>query len=215
MFAHDPTTNRLSLKGEFPPWISCDNKAWNYCIDCHDKFFSTGQKTVHHVPFRDRASQSNMKISWRERKRRAEEIAQDEVEGPSASQSSQVVGTEPGGDALAGLGATEGDEDKTVDDAIFEHDAPDNEEDGPPPALVEEAPAPLEPAGEEEDAPGEDGLPMLPTERRPTLQEYKSKWQTKLAEHSREVDGGFSNENLCPQPVHQLWQDCIRLSCSR
>ena len=110
--------------------------------------------------------------------------------------------------------ATEGDEDKTVDDAIFEHDAPDNEEDGPPPALAEEAPAPLEPAGEEEDAPGEDGLPLLPTERRPTLQEYQSKWQTKLAEHSREVEGCFSNENLCPKPTHHLWQDCIRLSCS-
>ena len=66
---------------------------------------------------------------------------------------------------------------------------------------------------EEEDAPGDDAVaaPVLPTENRPTLQEYQSKWRTKLAQHAREVDGPFSKDNLCPKPVHQLWQDCGRL----
>ena len=60
---------------------------------------------------------------------------------------------------------------------------------------------------------GDDAVaaPVLPTENRPTLQEYQSKWRTKLAQHAREVDGPFSKDNLCPKPVHQLWQDCGRL----
>ena len=156
-----------------------------------------------------------MKISWRERKRRSEEIAQDEIEQPSASQSSKAAGPESSGDVFAGLGATEGDFDKVVDDDIFERDAPDNDDDRPAPALAEQAPAPMEPGEDgEEDTPGEDDLPVvLPTERRPTLQEYQAKWSAKLAEHTREVGGGFSNANLCPKPVHQLWQDCRTLTC--
>ena len=78
MFSHDPSTNRLSLLGE-PPWIADDNGAWNYCVDCWERFFSTGDKTVQHVPFRDKASQANMVVSWRDRKRKAEELSNDEI----------------------------------------------------------------------------------------------------------------------------------------
>ena len=52
MFAHDPGTNRLSLVGEVgPPWVGNDNDAWNYCVDCWERFFSTGDKAVQPVPF--------------------------------------------------------------------------------------------------------------------------------------------------------------------
>ena len=82
MFSHDPSTNRLSLLGE-PPWIADDNGAWNYCVDCWERFFSTGDKTVQHVPFRDKASQANMVVSWRDRKRKAEELSNDEIDPPA------------------------------------------------------------------------------------------------------------------------------------
>ena len=49
---------------------------------------------------------------------------------------------------------------------------------------------------------------LLPTERRPTPQEYKAKWASLLEEHSRAIEGSFSTENLCPKPIHQLWNDC-------
>ena len=89
MFAHDPSTNRLSLVGETgPPWIGDDNDAWNYCVDCWERLFSTGDKAAQPIPFRDKASQANMVVSWRDRKRKAEELSDDEIDRPSASQNS-------------------------------------------------------------------------------------------------------------------------------
>ena len=42
----------------------------------------------------------------------------------------------------------------------------------------------------------------------PTLDEYKVKWAFLLEKHSRPNDGGFSRNNLVPEPITQLWQDC-------
>ena len=42
----------------------------------------------------------------------------------------------------------------------------------------------------------------------PTLDEYKVKWASLLEAHSRPNAGGFSRNNLVPEPITQLWQDC-------
>ena len=60
----------------------------------------------------------------------------------------------------------------------------------------------------EEETFNDGGQVLLPTERRPTLQEYKAKWAVLLAEPSRAIEGNFSAENRCPKPIHQLWNDC-------
>ena len=219
MFAHDPGTNRLSLVGEAgPPWIGDDNASWNYCVDCWERFFSTVDKVVRPVPFRDKASQGNMVVSWRDRKRKAEELSDDEIDRPSASQNSQ--GADPETDAgIAGPGAAEGEESRVVDDEVFqgqefpdsdEEKQPANEEEAPP-GLLPKDPT-LEPEEEDEEQETFDAPVVLPTERRPTLQEYKARWAELLQEHSRAVQGGFSTENLCPTPIHQLWQDCAGLT---
>ena len=45
-------------------------------------------------------------------------------------------------------------------------------------------------------------------EQYPTLEEYKARWARLLEQHARPVEGVFSRENLTPQPIHELWQDC-------
>ena len=221
MFSHDPSTNRLSLLGE-PPWIADDNGAWNYCVDCWERFFSMGEKAVQTIPFRDKASQANMVVSWRDRKRKAEELSHDEID-PPASQNSQAAGleAEPG---VAGIGAAaEGDESNVVDDEIFQQhqELPDSDDDKNQPEIGDAEPPnlpkgpTLEAEEAEEETFNDGGQVLLPTERRPTLQEYKAKWASLLAEHSRAIEGNFSADNLCPKPIHQLWNDCGGLMLKR
>ena len=47
-----------------------------------------------------------------------------------------------------------------------------------------------------------------PAAPRPSLDEYKEKWERLLALHSRCVPGPFSHDNLVPWPDNRLWQDC-------
>ena len=54
----------------------------------------------------------------------------------------------------------------------------------------------------------EDVLPVLPQESRPSIEEYRAKWERLLAQHSKPVEGEYSIGNLVPKPIHQLWQDC-------
>ena len=68
-----------------------------------------------------------------------------------------------------------------------------------PEAVVEEA---------HEDVPEEADDDTLPTETYPTLEQYKERWARRLAEHSKSVPGEFGRNNLVPEPIHQLWQDC-------
>ena len=58
---------------------------------------------------------------------------------------------------------------------------------------------------EEEDTPG----------TWPTLEEYKAKWDGLLAQHSRPVPGDFSRDNLVPEPIPQLWQNCPHVPFSK
>jgi len=54
-------------------------------------------------------------------------------------------------------------------------------------------------------------VPDLPKEefqRRPTLEEYQTRWDEKKNWHARPVPGEFSRDNLVPLPVEALWQDC-------
>ena len=48
----------------------------------------------------------------------------------------------------------------------------------------------------------------LPPVGYPTLEQYQEIWARKLAEHSRPVPGELGRDNLVPEPIHQLWQDC-------
>ena len=117
-----------------------------------------------------------------------------------------------------GLDMVEGEEDKVVDDEAFQRDLLYND-DASPPAVQDESSAvrlpPNDGDEDEEEMLGEgQGGVVLPTEHRPTLQDYQAKWAALLEEHSRVVEGDFSHTNLCPKPIHQLWQDCLGLMFS-
>ena len=67
LFAHDPETNKLSLRPgvERAPWLAppsrgmADAKTWLFCNDCNQRL--TGSRRQNHIPFRDRASQGFLK----------------------------------------------------------------------------------------------------------------------------------------------------------
>ena len=58
---------------------------------------------------------------------------------------------------------------------------------------------------EDADKEEEDQAPE-PDEKWPTLEQYRGKWEGRLAQHSRVVPGDFSRENLVPEPIPQLWR---------
>ena len=89
----------------------------------------------------------------------------------------------------------------------------------------------LEPTDSEQEAPvvrmnaterdmdvdGEDGgalpdvleeTPLLPEERLPTLADYQERWDRLYQQHTRTVRGNFGPQNLVPEPVPHLFQDC-------
>ena len=51
-------------------------------------------------------------------------------------------------------------------------------------------------------------MPVLLHESRPSIEQYRERWARSLAQHSKPVEGGFSNDNLVPLAIHVLWQDC-------
>lgn len=74
MFVHDAKTNALSLQpGRDPPWIRKasqedrtytreSTKTWLYCMDCKSRWCPDAeQRSKAFLPFRDRASQLNMR----------------------------------------------------------------------------------------------------------------------------------------------------------
>ena len=63
---------------------------------------------------------------------------------------------------------------------------------------------------EEDDAIPEalEDAPLLPEEQLPTLDEYQEKWDRLYRQHSRSVKGNFNDQNLVPEPVPQLFQNC-------
>ena len=68
MFNHDVDTNRLSLvEGMHAPWRRKEHaranleKPWLYCVDCKNTYFPSSKRQRGHIPFRDKASQCQMK----------------------------------------------------------------------------------------------------------------------------------------------------------
>ena len=179
MFRWDPETNRLSLQpGQSPPWIrqlnrvSADSpKSWVYCNECGAHLFSTGKKVYGHIPFRDKASQGNMK-------RPAKKEPVETQEEPEI---------EPAVDSQPAAPAAESD---LVED--------DDEDEGG--AAEEQQGA--------EDPPDDDDRAEMPQQKWPTLEEYQEKWDRLKAYHCRANEGGFSRDNLVPDPIPQLWSDC-------
>ncbi len=64
--------------------------------------------------------------------------------------------------------------------------------------------------------PTEDAVPEAPAQvEYPTMEEYKARWEEKLAAHSKaQVTKPFSLATLVPTPLPALWQDCRGLSVS-
>ena len=80
MFEHDEDTKALRLRDSENgcPWISEKPGEWLVCVDCYDRWLSTSERTRwHFVPFRDKASQGNLKPTWNHLKRRHEELERD------------------------------------------------------------------------------------------------------------------------------------------
>ena len=74
-----------------------------------------------------------------------------------------------------------------------------------------EPPAPELPlvAGDDEEEAAEEEVFMDNEEEQcdfPSLEEYTSKWDRLLAQHSKPNPGPFSRDNLIPEPIHRLWQ---------
>ena len=77
-------------------------------------------------------------------------------------------------------------------------DIPDDDDDFPDDAADD--------AGEQENLTVD--VVDLPDTVYPTLDEYKERWDRKLAQHSKPAPGDFSHNNLVPEPIPALWQDC-------
>ena len=205
-FKHNDNTNRLSLQtGVQPPWIRArlragEVKVWCVCTDCHDKHFTaSGQRRHPHIPYRDKASQHWLKPirPWRH-------VPSGSTPLPSTTRSSEESQ------------AIEQDAEGIEEIGQLHEDA-----DGQPPEDAEadsehEASVGVSVAGDGRaervgafakrgyvPATFKDG-----PELRPTLQQYERKWEEKFAKHTRTSPDGFDLDNLAPNPIWQLWQDC-------
>ena len=162
-----------------------------------------------------RASQSYMVNSWRDRKRRADEISENQTVPLQFTEETIVSDAEHGAAAVLEHGEVEGDSvnvnDQGVSDVLVDDDADDR-----PPA--DELPiCDLQSEEEEDGDEVEEALQCVAPKtfsalERLTLEEYRAKWETALEVHSRCNTDPFSASNLCPRPLHQLWQDCVSLS---
>jgi len=106
MFEWEEATNKLKLKaGRDEPWIMHvavpgePNATWKYCSPCYGRWVKKSNKAF--ITYRDKASQHNLRPSWRELVRNQKRKA-DEMESSSQSQSQDQT-TEPGANAAAQL----------------------------------------------------------------------------------------------------------------
>ncbi len=202
MFEHDEESNALRLRDNENgyPWMSERAGEWLYCVDCYDRWLSTSERSRwHFVPFRDKASQGNLKPTWKHLKRRHDELERDSQSHETADVADPQVDLP--------------DADVVEDAPIFDADPAFADVGGLGSQTLAETPVDeqevlLPQAGSLEDL--EEPKVELPEEmevERPSLQEYQAKWDTALEHHSRSDEGPFSDENLCPAPVPQLWFD--------
>ena len=199
VFQHDPATNSLSLKPGVPePWIRPATRranaanTWLYCCDCKSRYFHGGPRQSH-IPYRDRASQHLMRAVSVPRA-----AGQTSNEPRGAEPSSGEPEHEPA-IGSASVGHRE---------AAPEHAADLMETDGEGEA-AEQLELDVGADAMDTDDESEETAPDLPADKKfPTLPEYQEKWGRLLALHSRGNAGEFSRENLVPEPISQLWQDC-------
>ena len=154
------------------------NATWLYCSDCKDRYFDTGKRQHGHIPYRDRASQALMR-THAPRERVLHDTNETQEEPEREPEETHEV--EPPEPEIGETQTAEVVELSEQEDDDVEEDA-DKEEEG------DQAPE--------------------PDEKWPTLEQYREKWDGRLAQHSRVVAGEFSRENLVPEPIPQLFQDC-------
>ena len=143
VFAHDPETNVLRLRdhvlGDTEPWIKPGKQEFLYCVDCFDRWISQTENTSSFVPFRDKASQGNLRPEWKERKRQIEaareaanvnDFVEEEPhpEPPVTQDGAAAAVEQPRGlDYDAPIGASQIDE-APHDDDIFDFQPPDSDD---------------------------------------------------------------------------------------
>ena len=222
-FVHDSDTNRLSLRpGAHPPWMrpaapAGEQDIWLYCEGCWARYFNTG-RTKAHIPFRDKASQQ-----WLRPIRRCRKKTQPRPE-PKASPA-PAPGPEPKASPAPAPGphvpapfqaddVADGEEEPIVGQVESDGEAMDElsseaEGEEPHPPLPDAGGSDVEQYG---DYAARGYVPRSfhepPDEHMRSLEDYKTAWAAALAKHSRVVPGGFSHENLVPEPIPALWQDC-------
>jgi len=214
-----------------------DPNVWLYCEDCFTQHVGPGdrRRSAGGVPFRDKASQCMLRPTWRSQQRREEatEASAAQATEEAAAEAAVEFGLdygqeedqEEGGDAAAEVFGEFG---ANRDGAAKEPESdPEGEPEGAPDSLRREPQgAKAKKAGDgvddhssEEDGSADDdalpgtaaseaGLPVLLHEPRPSIEQYRERWARSLAQHSKPVEGGFSNDNLVPLAIHVLWQDC-------
>ena len=235
MFQHDGDTNRLRLApGAKRPWVrhACAGDSantWVFCDgispvgsqanettiitivpaslpDCHDRWLRpTGSKRSHgHITYRDKASQGMCKSARPSLQDTIEEAEEPRGVAPQSTddtpEASALEPDLPGEEALFvcepdAESAPEGMEDD-VDEAReppdeSEHGSEMQDGEGGSHGVLEETPR-----------------LCLQEERRPSLDEYKQKWNRLEQYHTRPVKGAFGHGNLVPKPVPQLFQNC-------
>ena len=181
MFEHDEDTNALRLRDNENgyPWMSEKPSELLFCVDCYDRWLSTSEKTRwHFVPFRDKASQGNLKPTWNSQSQEKPADPQVDLPEGDVADDAPVFGTDPALPGAGGLGSQ----------SLVE--TPDDRD-----VLLPQAES-------LEDVEPKVELPEMEVER-PSLQEYHAKWDNLLEHHSRVNEGPFSDENLCPVPVPQ------------
>lgn len=184
MFVHDETTNSLKLReGRAPPWIR----------EFHGQVKTDRRKSwLYCVECKDRycadgGRRNHAFIPYRDKASqyylRPHRRFEDAV---SAEESQQGTQPEPESEPVQ-------EDDKGMEDEM-ESDA--------------EASGPNLPLQSEEDS-----VPELPAPiEMPSLETYRARWAEKKAHHARGNSQDFSNENLVPKPVPQLWNDCSSLT---
>ena len=154
-----------------------------------------------------------MRPTWRSQQRReqadAEAAAGVAAAEPDVELGRQDMHDEEGGnagdDAMFDIG---GAHDNTIGEPESEPDSEPREAKQQPKVDVGDRDSD-EGSADDGVAPAEENvLPVLPQESRPSIEEYRAKWERLLAQHSKPVEGVYSIGNLVPKPMHQLWQDC-------
>ena len=169
-----------------------------YCEDCYERRLSTQERSRwHFVPFRDKASQGNLKPNWSHLKRRHEELEREDKPSQDDPDSTDH-----------GAPSTFPEEAAVVEDALIFDADPMLPDDGgleahtAPDTPIEEHDV-LLPRAASLEAFEEPKVERPEVEvERPSLQEYQAKWGNLLEHHSRALS-----------PCHFLMKTCVLSPC--